>query len=422
MRSRIGLLIGVLLAAGLPASAQEQASAVPPEVETAAVVLAPVTAESEFVGTVQAIQQVDLVARVEGFLDEVAFSEGGFLKSGDIAFRIEKDTYEAALASAKATAEAAVAAEAGAQANLTEAQLTLARQQALLKSNTVSQAQVDQAQAQRDSADAQVKQAQAQISQANAQVTTAQLNLGFTDIVAPIAGRVGRAQVTVGNLVSASTGPLATIVQTDPIRVAFSISDRDYLEVVHILKPSDEAIAPQPGEFRPKLILPNGEAYDQPGKMSFIDNTIDPSTGTIAVFAEFPNPHLQLVPGQFVSITVDSGEPRSLPVIPAAAVQRDQEGPYVFTLDQQNRAVIRRITLGQRVGVNWAVTSGIAAGEVIIVSGIQRIRPGIVVSPKPAPAAAPDAAAPNAAAPDAAAPNAGTPDAAAPAEAPASGN
>ena len=387
MRSGTGLLFGLMLATGHPAWAQEQAPAAPPQVETAAVSLAPVTAATEFVGTVQAIQQVNLVSRVEGFIDEVAFAEGSFLKAGDIAFRIEKDTYQAALESAQATAQAAVASEAGAQANLKETDLTLARQKALIKDGTVSQATVDQAQAQRDSADAQVKQAQANIAQANAQVRTAELNLSFTDIATPVAGRIGRAQVTLGNLVSASTGTLATVVQTDPIRVAFSISDRDYLQVIQILKPNDENITEKPGEFRPKLTLPNGTAYAQPGKMSFIDNTIDPSTGTIAVYAEFPNPHLQLVPGQFVTITVDAGEPKSLPVLPAAAVQRDQEGPYVFTLDNENRAVIRRITLGQRVGVNWAVTSGIAAGEVIIVSGIQRLRPGIVVSPKPAPTA-----------------------------------
>ncbi len=390
MRLGICLVLGLQLMAASHAwgQAQNPANAGPPAVETSAVVLAPVTAESQFVGTVEAIQQVNLVARVEGFLDEVDFVEGSYLKTGDIAFRIEKDTYQAALESAQASAQAAVATEAGAQAHLKETELTLARQKALLKDNTVSQARVDEAQAQRDSADADVKQAQAQIAQANAQVRTAQLNLSYTDIFSPIAGRIGRAQITVGNLVSASSGTLATIVQTDPIRVAFSISDREYLEVIKILRPNDETIPAEPGEFRPRLTLPNGTAYAEPGKMSFIDNTIDASTGTIAVYAEFPNPHLQLVPGQFVSITVDAGQPRSLPVVPASAVQRDQQGPYVFTLDTENRAVMRRVTLGQRVGVDWVVSSGVAAGEVIIVSGIQRISPGIVVSPKPAPAPA----------------------------------
>jgi len=386
------LLAGVIafwLAAPSLAFSQAAAPAAPPEVETAAVVLAPVTAESEFVGTVAAIQQVNLIARVEGFLEQVAFAEGGFVNAGDVAFRIEKDAYQAALESAQASLEAATAGEAGAQANLSQAEVTLARQQQLLKSNAASQAAVDQAQASRDVADAQVKQAQAQISQAKAQVTSAELNLSYTDVTTPIAGRIGKTQLTAGNLVSPNSGVLAVVVQTDPIRVVFSISDRDYLRVVAALKPDDKGFTAGSGAFLPKLTLPDGTAYDQDGKISFLDNTIDPGTGTIAVYAEFPNPHLQLVPGQFVSIAVLEGEARSLPVIPGAAVLQDQQGSYVYVLDAENRATIRRVVLGQRVGTNWAVSSGLAAGETIIVSGLQKVTAGVVVNPKPA--AAPSA-------------------------------
>jgi len=356
----------------------------PPEVETAAVALAQVTSESQFVGTVTPVQQVNLMARVEGFLDTVAFADGSFLKTGDVAFEIEKDTYQAALDSAQASLQAVNAAEAGAQANLGQAALTLKRQQELLRSNTVSQSAVDQAQAGYASADAQVKQAAAQIAQAQAQVKSAELNLSHTQVTSPIAGRIGRAQVTVGNLVSASSGTLATVIQTDPIRVVFSISDRDYLLVVKALNPSDQDFGTGAGQFHPRLTLPDGSAYEGAGKITFIDNTIDPNTGTIAVYAEFPNPHLQLVPGQFVSVMVQAGEARSLPVVPAAAVQQDNQGTYVFVLGQDNRATIRRVTLGERVGTNWSVTAGLANGEVIIVSGIQKIAAGVVVSPKPA--------------------------------------
>lgn len=367
------------------ASAQEPAQGAPPEVETAAVALAPVTRQGQFVGTVAAIQQVNLVARVEGFLDAVAFREGSYLKAGDTAFQIEKDTYQAALDSANASLDAANAGLAGAQANLTNAQVNLKRQQELLKTNAVSQSTVDQAQAQRDTADAQVKQAQAQIGQAQAQVKTAALNLSYTDVVTPIAGRIGKAQVTVGNLVSPSSGPLATVVQTDPIRVVFSISDRDYLAVVKALKPNDQGgFNAGAGEYQPMLQLPDGSSYEQPGKIAFLDNTIDPSTGTIAVYTEFPNPNLQLIPGQFVTVTVQAGKAEQLPVVPAAAVLQDRDGPYVFVLGDGNRAVIRRITLGPRVGTDWAVTSGLANGEVIIVSGLQKIAAGVVVTPRPA--------------------------------------
>lgn len=383
MRSVLTLVM--LLGMAGATSAQEPAQGAPPEVETAAVALAPVTRQGQFVGSVAAIQQVNLVARVEGFLDAVSFKEGSYLKAGDTAFQIEKDTYQAALDSAQATLESANAGLAGAQANLTNAELNLKRQQELLKTNAVSQSTVDQAQAQRDTADAQVKQSQAQIDQAKAQVKTAQLNLSYTDVVTPIAGRIGKAQVTVGNLVSPSSGPLATIVQTDPIRVVFSISDRDYLNVVKALKPDDKGL-PEGGEsqFQPTLQLPDGSKYEQPGKIAFLDNTIDPSTGTIAVYTEFPNPHLQLVPGQFVTVTVLSGEAEQLPVVPAAAVLQDRDGPYVFVIGEENRATIRRVTLGPRVGIDWAVTSGLVNGDVIIVSGLQKVAAGMVVAPRPA--------------------------------------
>lgn len=385
MRFATRWLCGFLLVLGgsVDVWAQTPAGAAAPEVETAAVALTEVTRESQFVGTVTAVEQVNLMARVEGFLDAVSFVEGSFLKAGDVAFVIEKDTYQAALDSAEATLQSAKAGEAGAQANLRQAQLTLKRQQELLRTNAVSQATVDQAQAASDASDAQVKQAQAQIAQAEAQVKTGQLNLSYTDVATPIAGRIGRAQVTNGNLVSPNSGTLATVVQTDPIRVVFSISDRDYLSVIKALNPNDQGFIQAPEHFQPRLTLPDGSAYEQPGKINFLDNAIDPATGTIAVYAEFPNPHLQLIPGQFVSVTVADGHAQALPVVPAAAVQQDRDGAFVFVLDADNRAVIRRVTLGARVGTDWAVTAGLANGEIIIVSGIQKIHAGMVVSPKP---------------------------------------
>ncbi|MFT3988852.1 efflux RND transporter periplasmic adaptor subunit [Aestuariivirga sp.] len=354
----------------------------PPTVETAAVRLSDVNTGSQFVGTVQALQKVGLTARVEGFLDSIDFQEGGFVKAGSTAFTIEKDTYQAALDGAQATLQAAQATEAGAQANLRQAEITLQRQLTLFKTNTVSQSQVDQATADRDAAKATVEQAQAQIAQAQAQIKTAQLNLSYTQITTPISGRIGKAQVTVGNLVSPNTGVLATVVQTDPIRVAFSISDRDYLKVVDALKPRDTGFtAGENADYVPHLILPDGTPYKNEGRITFLDNSIDPTTGTIAVYAEFANPELQLVPGQFVTVTVKAANAAPLPVVPAPAVQQDQQGPYVFVLDDANHAVIRRVTLGPRVGTDWAVTSGLANGEIVIVSGIQKIKAGIVVKP-----------------------------------------
>lgn len=365
------------------AFAQAQAPATPPIVETAAVKLASVTNQTQFVGSVVAAQQVDLMARVEGFLDSVNFNEGSFVKADSVAFVIEKDTYQAAVEGAQAQLDSATAAEAGAEANLKLQDINLVRQKELLRTNAVSQSTVDQAQANRDNAQAQVDQAKAQILLMQSQLQTAQLNLSFTDVKSPITGRIGKANITQGNLVSPSSGPLATVVQTDPIRVVFSISDREYLEVVRAVQPDNKGLAADAAAYSPKLRLPDGTDYDQPGKIAFIDNQIDPSTGTIAVYAEFANPQLKLVPGQFVEVTVQAGQSVELPVVPASAILQDQEGAYVFGLDDQNRAQIRRVTLGQRVGTDWAISAGLVQGEMVIVSGIQKVRPGIVVTAQP---------------------------------------
>lgn len=378
------LCTALILLAGAGAFAQGQPAAAPPMVETAAVKLAPVTTQAEFVGSVVAAQQVALTTRVEGFLDSVNFVEGSFVQADSVAFVIEKDTYQATVEGAEAQLEAAKAAEAGAEANLKLQDINLLRQQELLKTNAVSQSTVDQAQANRDNAQAQVDQAKAQILLMQSQLQTAQLNLSYTDIKSPIAGRIGKANITEGNLVSPQSGTLATVVQTDPIRVVFSISDREYLDVVKAIKPDNQGLAADAAAYQPRLKLPDGTEYDQAGKIAFLDNAIDSATGTIAVYAEFANPQLKLVPGQFVQVTVQAGESVQLPVVPASAILQDQQGAYVFGLDENNRAQIRRVTLGQRVGTNVAVTAGLANGEIVIVSGIQKVRAGIEVVPQAA--------------------------------------
>jgi len=377
------VIASVFLLAGPGAQAQQQAAA-PPIVETEAVKLSSVTTQAQFVGSVLAAQQVALTTRVEGFLDSVNFVEGGFVEAGSIAFVVEKDTYQAAVEGAQAQLDSAIAAEAGAQATLRLQDINLVRQQELLRTAAVSQATVDTAQANRDNAQAQANQAKAQIELMDSQLRTAQLNLSFTDIKSPISGRIGKANITQGNLVSPSSGTLATVVQTDPMRVVFSISDREYLDVIRTVQPDNRGIAADAAAYQPRLRLPDGTEYEQPGKIAFLDNTFDPSTGTIAVYADFPNPQLKLVPGQFVQVTVKAGEAVELPVVPAEAILQDQQGPYVFGLDEHNRAQIRRVKLGQRVGTDVAVTSGLAQGEIVIVSGIQKVRAGIEVTPQAA--------------------------------------
>ena len=365
---------------GRPPSVLAQSSNAPPP----AVIVAPVknediTQRAQYVGYVEAIQQTDIEARVEGFIESVDFTEGSHVSTGDKLFTLDKGTYEAALASAQAELQSGEASLAGAKATLQAADLNLERQKTLVKSNTVSQATVDDAQASRDADAAQVDQAEASISSAKADIETAQLNLSYTDIVSPIDGRIGKAMYTKGNLVSTSSGTLATVVQMDPIRVVFSVPDRDYIQVIETTREMpDEAVR---HEFAPTIVLPTGKEYEFPGTISFVDNTVDSSTGTIAIRADFKNPEDILVPGQFVTVNVKIGQTKVAPVVPQSAVLEDKDGNYVLTLDSQDRVQITRIKTGITVGQDIEVTDGLRQGDTIITEGIQRVQPGIVVKP-----------------------------------------
>lgn len=378
-----GLAAALMVVAASPqAHAQQATQAPPPSVIVAPVVTEDVTQKVRFVGNVEAVQQVDLRARVEGFLESVNFAEGSLVEQGAKLYQIEQAPYKAALDQANATLAAANAQLASAQATLLERDAALVRQKTLSQQQFASQATLDQAQAQRDEAAAAVQQANAQIQSANAQIETAKLNLSYTTVSAPITGRIGRTAVTAGNLVSPSTGVLATIVQMSPIRIVFPIPERDYVGVIRIINsPAGKSAASTDDLFRPQITLPDGTPYNQQGRIEFLNNQVNSNTGTVAVRAVFPNPESLLLPGQFVSVTVQIGEAKSLPVVSQAAIQQDAEGQYVFIVDNQDRAQIRRIKTGVRTEAGLAVESGLAQGETIIVDGVQKVKPGLVVKP-----------------------------------------
>jgi membrane fusion protein, multidrug efflux system len=221
--------------------------------------------------------------------------------------------------------------------------------------------------------------AQADVLAAQAAVQTAELNLSYTRITSPIDGRIGVTAVTAGNLVSPSTGSLATIVQLDPIRVVFSVSDRDVLAV----QQQYEGLSPQElvKRYVPKLRLANGAEYAQDGSVEFVDNRVDPATGTIAVRAMFPNPQQILLPGQFVTALIRPERSERRPVVPVAAVQQDREGRFVLVLDQQNRVAQRRIEIGPQIDQVFAVEHGLREGETVILGGVQKVQPGMAVQP-----------------------------------------
>jgi len=228
-----------------------------------------------------------------------------------------------------------------------------------------------------DNAVAEELRAEAQLEQARANLEIAQINLGYTLITAPITGRIGRTVFTRGNLVNPTSGPLARIVQIDPIRVVYSISENDLSAINMALKDADKG--KNHPMLMPRIKLADGQILKTMGHVDFVDNTVDVSTGTIAVRAVFKNPDGIMIPGQYVTVLVARSEPRPMPVVPQSAVLEDHEGRYVLVVDDQNRVAIRRVRTGPVVGIHWAVESGLTIEERVIVEGVQKVRPGQIV-------------------------------------------
>jgi len=321
-----------------------------------------VTETGDFVGRVTAIDKVDIVARVPGFIEERLFAEGQKVKTGDLLFRLEQATYKAAVDQQRANL-------ARAKATAVNTTLQLQRGQELVRNQNIPQSTLDQRAADDAAAQAEVMQAQALLEQA-------QINLGYTEIRSPIDGRIGLAVYTVGNLVSPSSGTLATIVSQDPIYVIFQASERDVLDYSRKIAESPDKSPHATVHIR----LPNGTMYPHPGVTVFLDVQVDPTTDTVAVRARLPNPDGVLIPGGIVGVTVERGVPRSALTVPQSAVQLDQAGRYVLLVDAAKKVELRRVTTGAEQGRDIVVTDGLKEGELVIVEGIQKVRPGQVVT------------------------------------------
>lgn len=331
------------------------------------VMVAPVTEEdinppAEYVGHVEALQTVDLRARVEGFLEQIHFKEGSDIQEGSLLYVIEPAPYQV-----QVDADRAIVAQA-------EASLTKARR-FLERAKTVSSGGVSATDL--DNAAAEELRAKAQLEQAKANLEIAKINLEYTQIKAPINGRIGRTAFTRGNLVNPASGTLARIVQLDPVRVVYSISENDLVAVGMALK--DAGKEKKNPLLEPRIKLPDGRILKTSGQIDFVDNAIDSGTGTIAVLALFPNPDNLLLPGQYVTVLVSRSEPKLMPVVPQSAVLEDRDGRYVLMLDEKSQVVVRRIVTGPLTGANWSISSGLTLGEQVIVEGVQKAMPGMVV-------------------------------------------
>ncbi len=354
-------LIAVL--SGGTAGAQEQEKA--PKVSVAAAYMQDITEEVTFIGRVEAIDKVDIIARVSGFLKEKLVQDGMHVEEGDLLFRIEPDFYEATLAAREAELDQA-------QANLDLRRVELQRKEELLKRGAVPVSERDVAKALELVAEAAIKSAQAAIRRA-------ELDLSYTEIRAPFPGRIGRIAVSVGDVVGPETGPLVTLVRETPVHVVFSVTEKQLVNLLQQLGESVETLVSSENNPDVLVVLPNGAVLEETGKIAFIDNRIDPRTGSISVRATFANDDRLLVDGSFVQVRIRALEPVQRLLIPQAALQRDQRGPFVLVVNGQGTVEQRYIQTGDTVDTAVIVTEGLNEGEVVIVEGLQRVRPGVTV-------------------------------------------
>lgn len=367
---------GALAIAALTAGAALCTAAAPtppaPAVTVTTVAEHNVAPTHRFIGRVTAIQSVKIVPRVTAFIEAVPVKQGSDVKAGQVIFELQKSQYLAAV-------QAAQAQLASAQAALKNDQVAYERAARLTKQGFEARSNLDSAIATRDQAVASVNSAEANLAQAA-------LNLSYCTINSPIDGRIGAVALTKGNLVTPTTPALATINQLNPIRVVFSVADDAIVRVEQKTGHTQDEIAKG---LQVNLQLPDGTAYPQTGKIAFLGNQVDQQTGTVPVYADFPNPQDLLLPGAFVTVEVRRAKPEERVLVPVAAVQTDQKGSYVLTVGPNNKVAEQPIVTGPQIAQNFVVTKGLNAGQRVIVAGVQKVHPGEVVKPteaSPAPA------------------------------------
>jgi membrane fusion protein (multidrug efflux system) len=337
--------------------AQQQNQPPPPGVIVVKAERREVHPSDQFTGRAEAKDQVDLLARVEGFLDERAFEEGQEVKAGDLLFRLEQAPFVA-------TVQQREADRARAQAEEHNARVQLERARQLLRTGNIPQSEADKREAMHLTAVAEVKQAQAALD-------AARIDLGYTEIRAPIGGRISRSGYTVGALVGPRSATLATIVDNDPIYVTFPVSQRQLLEF--------RRKAAEQGRSRDvvvRLRLADGTPYDEPGKVDFLDVKADPGTDTVTVRAVFTNRDNAIVPGQFASVSVESAQPMVSVMVPQSALQIDQAGIFVMVVDGAGKVEARRVQTGATIDNAVIVDQGVREGDRVVVEGAQKVRPG----------------------------------------------
>jgi multidrug efflux system membrane fusion protein len=348
-----------------PAAAAANAAPPPVPVSVATVIERPVTEWDEFSGRVRAIDRVEIKPQISGVIEQVHFSDGQLVQKGDPLFTIDPRPFQAALANAQAV-------EAGAQAKLDWSRINQNRNQVLIASHAIAQSDLD------TTNDA-LLQADAALKAAQADVLTAQLNLNYCSITAPVTGRVSRAEITAGNLVrDGENAPvLTTVVSVSPVYVEFEIDEQAYLKYLANGANGNTGLDKIPVAIG----LANEEGYPRTGRLESIDNQLDTTSGTIRVRAIFDNPTGELTPGLYAKVRTGTANSQPSILVDDRAIGTDQDKKFVMVIDDNNKANYRMITLGPIVDGLRVVLSGLQKGERIVVNGLQRVRPNSIVAP-----------------------------------------
>jgi membrane fusion protein (multidrug efflux system) len=344
--------------------------AAPPEVVVTPVVQQDVPIQMELVGQTKGSADVDIRARVEGFLEDVAFTEGSVVKKGQVLYRIDTKPFEASLANAQADM-------ATAQARLAKATNDVNRYRPLVAQQAVSQQELDNALSAQSAAQAQVEAQKAKVEQER-------LNLGYTTVTSPIDGLVGTTQVKAGNLVGRGDATLLTTVsELDPILFRAGVSEAEYLR---LSKRAEELRRERGGEAVPvTLVLADGTSHPYPGKLDVIERAVDSTTGTLTIQFKFPNPGNVLRPGQYGRAQFVLETRKGALLVPQRAVQELQNLYSVAVVGTDNKIQFKTVKVGPRVGSLWVITDGLQSGDRVVVDGLQRAREGVTVTPKTAP-------------------------------------
>lgn len=342
----------------------EQAAPPPPDVEVLTVQPTRVALEQELVGRLAPFRSADVRARVPGVLERRVYQEGSDVNEGDVLFRIDPAQLQAALGTAQG-------AQAQAQANYANAKTAADRARQLAPTNFISRSDLDNALAAERSAEA-------ALQAARASTQTAQINLGYATVRAPIAGRAGKQQVTEGALVGQGDATLLTTVdQIDPLYINFSMSAADFNRIRAMPLDRDA------GGGQVEIVLPDGSVHEQRATLDFSGDIVDPSSGAVQLRATLPNPDRRLLPGVYVTLRANMGEQSGVFLVPQAAVLRDATTAYVLVAGEGNVVVRKNVRTDRAQNGQWVISEGLAPGDRVIVSGVPKARPDAVVAPKP---------------------------------------